>query len=87
MIPMFQAQAVVGRRTVLVGMLGTAAGIALVACGGKNTNSAHTVAPATTGQTQTTAAAPTQAAQSNSGSKSGKAPLAKTLAGPSSTAW
>lgn len=84
---MFQTQAMVGRRTVLMGMLGAAASVALVACGGKSKDIALTTAPAatsapnaTTGatvnaQTQPTAA-PTKAASSGG---SGKAPRAQSL--------
>jgi len=45
---MFQTEKMVGRRTVLMGMLGAAASVALVACGGKSTDSAPTTAPAAT---------------------------------------
>jgi hypothetical protein len=44
---MFQTQAKIGRRAVLMGMFGAAAGMTLVACGGKGIDVAPATAPAT----------------------------------------
>jgi hypothetical protein len=76
---MFQTQAMIGRRTVLAGIFGSMAGMALVACGGKSNDASSTAAPAAASASAVSSgaaatAAPTLLAKSNS-----KAPLARTL--------
>jgi hypothetical protein len=76
---MFQAEKMVGRRAVLMGMVGAAAGMALVACGGKSKDVTPTTAPASTSAPTIAAGATATAIPINIAPTFGPAPTATTV--------